>query len=182
MHACHDALIRMQAQQYIRATQHPRDCSRAKFLVFTAHRSGVGSVFHQMSVALALAVSEGRVFVEPEGQYLAEDEYCPPGRKSVMACYFRPPPCTLSSDEIAAAVAWAGPGMHNASRVVRVSTDVKELRKQRLFVPHVFREWLRGSAVDPQHYHSWWRAQAAVYQVQPNERTLAELEARRKWV
>lgn len=170
-----------QAQQYIYDSQNPADCSSAKYLLYSGPVSGIGSVLHQMGIALGVAVSEGRVLYETEGQHLAIDDFCPPGNKRITQCYFRPSRCTLTFNEEMNSVDWHSQGHHNATRVVRFGI-VDGLQHRRLFVPHVFQSWLRGSAIDPSHYFSWWRAQATAYQVQPNERTLAEVEKHRKCV
>lgn len=178
------------AQQALWATQHPADCSAAKFVVYHAVASGIGSVVHVETGAMAAAMETGRVFLEAPGNFLTKSAYCG-GSTTLDSCYFEPlSNCTLAMAGITPQEVAAAPKLTSAQlrefaasnqsspRVVVMS--VAEASSVRDFCPNMFMGPLDAAMVPRARRFWWWRAQAVTYIVRPNARSLLEIAARKK--
>ncbi|BDA47771.1 hypothetical protein COCOBI_11-0280 [Coccomyxa sp. Obi] len=176
-------------QRFIWAHQHPSDCSTAKFLLYTPIASGIGSIFHQMGQALALAIEMDRVLViayTPQFPYYSAAR-CGVG-VSFEACYFEPLSSCSWRDAIEGVTSRI-PNINSPSQVTNPA--LKTVQMYGLFsasdydnkaVPPQFHSLLLGGPIDWEKRRYWWRAQSVAYIVRPNSRTLAELAARKRRV
>jgi hypothetical protein len=172
-----------EAQRVIFDNQHPTDCSAAKYLVFGNPTSGLGSILHQLTVGLALAVDSGRVFIEANGSGWADGVYCKNSPRSITGCYMEPAAgCAPSAAQLAAAVAVApgGPQMAAASGPTVVRLDMSSSFAKRTLVPKQLLSKLKDLPILEKHRHYWWRAQGIAYLVRPSQRTLAALAQRER--
>ncbi|KAF6258519.1 hypothetical protein COO60DRAFT_1270691 [Scenedesmus sp. NREL 46B-D3] len=166
-----------QVQQAIWQHQHPSNCSTSKFLVL----SGIGSVFHINTVALAAALDYGRILLKHD-DWLAKSDFCGPAKTTLDSCYFVPlSSCTLSKHEVELApVATAAAELADPAspRVMRV-TSMALIGELRASVPKQFHGMLSKTGIPSKNLHYWWRSQGVAYLVRPNTRMLEEIQKRR---
>jgi len=84
--------------------QHPKDCSKAKFLITGGFESGFGSELHVIGVGLALAMNMGRVYVllhdrmdsgladkaHSANSFQVKNQFCADQGKFNLECYYEP--------------------------------------------------------------------------------------------
>jgi hypothetical protein len=75
--------------------QHPKDCSKAKFLITGSHVGGFGSELHVMGAILGLAMEMGRVYLQnplvPDLQrWEMDNHHCRSQNKTNLECYYEP--------------------------------------------------------------------------------------------
>lgn len=154
------------AQQVIWDHQHPKDCSKKKFLTFVHDVSGIGSNLHVIGQALALAMHYGRILVpfRIDGLIWNDQRTCP-GKKS-WECWFLP-------------MAGCMPVPGSDIMYVRMPPIAKGFSGHD--VPEVFRTLLSEcSPVKSKFWFYWWRAQSIAYLVRFNSPTRKALDMLRK--
>lgn len=180
----------VEAQETISQSQNPHDCKSASFLLYTAVPSGFGSVLHVETAALAGAIMSRRILAETPNHWMARNRHC--GNATTLdSCYFLPlSNCTLLVAGISQAEINAAPEMHGSPE------DIKRLLSQDPSLPRVvkgsfhlaaalrplvagFESRLMAIGIPPSAQEWWWRAQASMYIVRPNTRTVTELERRK---
>ncbi|GFR52993.1 hypothetical protein Agub_g15683 [Astrephomene gubernaculifera] len=170
----------LEAQREIYANQHPKDCSKAKYLLYHVQPNGIGAVFHVTGVALELALDLGRVFVEAPGSFLASSPECG-GNNTLDSCYFLPfAGCKPSVEQVRAAQAvytLEDAERHKDAAVLVANHNA--LMGVRGRPPKRFAARLAATPMHPEKLYYWWRAQSVAYMLRPKPETLAELARRR---
>ena len=183
------------AQQRIWQHQHPVDCSSQKFLVygsdepFVTYGHGIGSTLHLATWALAKALDTGRVLIfapTPEGIW-TQGRFCT-GYDNLFACYFEPTSTCSYSDVTRGQSLEDIPLLDDNARqqdlrVVRC--DIKFPISDASLVPSTFKDILHQSPIPVDKLYFWFRAQAIAFFIRPTQRTLVELDQRKKkqaWV
>mmetsp|Transcript_20255 Transcript_20255/g.61032 ORF Transcript_20255/g.61032 Transcript_20255/m.61032 type:complete len:429 (-) Transcript_20255:963-2249(-) len=165
-----------QAQQIIYQHQHPADCENARFLVHKSQGSGIGSLLHQMGVALAGALDLGRVLIfdKPDPNVYLSDQYCE-GARSWDECYFFP----ISNCSAKVTIPdWMPMNNYSDPSLAdqKFTFDETGLTNPQYVVPRAFNQLLDGSNVPVARRYYWYRSQAAAYVVRLNDRTVAKLQ------
>lgn len=75
--------------------QHPKDCSKAKFLLTGSHVGGFGSELHVMGAILGLAMEMGRVYLQNPlvadlMRWEMQNPHCQSRNKTNLECYYEP--------------------------------------------------------------------------------------------
>ncbi|KXZ41599.1 hypothetical protein GPECTOR_373g156 [Gonium pectorale] len=173
--------LTLEAQREIYEHQHPKDCSKAKYLIYRVVPNGIGAVFHVAGVGLHLALDLGRVFIEAPGTFLTNTKECG-DRKTLDSCYFMPfAGCQPTAEQLRNAVQLFGHtplDSHADAAVLIASHD--SLLKVRPHAPRRFQERLQTTALQPKKHYYWWRAQSVAYMLRLRPEVRADLEARRK--
>mmetsp|Transcript_5138 Transcript_5138/g.14782 ORF Transcript_5138/g.14782 Transcript_5138/m.14782 type:complete len:436 (+) Transcript_5138:231-1538(+) len=173
------------AQRELFRHQNPQDCSNARFLVHKSQLSGIGSMIHQASIALAAALDTDRVmiFQNPDSHVLLSDDYCH-NMKAMDVCYFLPISNCTKGLQVPADI----PSLDWSKRDSALQVNEKFLLENqgvtwpRYTVPRRFEKLLEYSHIPAPRRYYWWRAQAAAYVVRLNERaanTVRQLRAQR---
>lgn len=176
--------LTLQAQWAIYKHQHPADCKSAKYLVYEAVQSGIGSVLHVETLALRAALDSGRILVEAPGHFLTSHPWCG-ANTTPDSCYFLPlSNCTLTDSELAGAERSHDLGNRlkardlSLPRVVRGNYD-SLVWAFRAPAPAMFEAALNKTVMPhPENDVTWWRAQGVAYLLRPNERAAQELRLR----
>lgn len=170
------------AQREIYQHQHPADCSKAKYLVYSVPSNGVGAVVHVLGVALLWALDTGRIFIENPGTFLTGSPQCGENR-TLDSCYFLPSSsCRPTVEQLAGAgdLSMVPEDQHGLDGPVVLTVSHGSLVAARARAPKRFVERLNTTAIQPDKYYYWWRAQAAAYLIRPKPEILAEIEERTK--
>lgn len=147
--------------------------------------SGIGSLLHVETAALSATWEAGRIMWEAKGFFLAPASYC--GTNTTLdSCYFLPlSNCTLQNSGLVQSDLDSAPHVSSLQqlktspqRVVIMSTSVA-LDNAKI-VPSAALSLLANLNVSNDKLFWWWRAVGAAYIVRPNNRTLSELQTRRR--
>ncbi|GIL89204.1 hypothetical protein Vretimale_18609 [Volvox reticuliferus] len=172
----------LEAQREIYENQHPPDCSKAKYLIYSVGPNGIGAVFHVTGVALHLALDVGRVFVEAPTTFLTHSPQCK-GKPTLDSCYFLPfggckPTKAQMDNAVSLSYRDVKEGAVIDAPVVIASHEL--LVRFRAEAPKRFLSRLQTTAMDPKKYYYWWRAQSVTYMLRLRPEVLQDLEQRRK--
>eukprot|EP01097_Dermamoeba_algensis_P009431 TRINITY_DN662_c1_g3_i1.p1 TRINITY_DN662_c1_g3~~TRINITY_DN662_c1_g3_i1.p1 ORF type:complete len:315 (-),score=62.47 TRINITY_DN662_c1_g3_i1:91-1035(-) len=156
-------------QQKLWKLQHPADCSTARLLYLNLQYSGMGSTFHTIASALAVASNTNRTLVISElGETFASPDKC--AQFGVLTCYMQPiSSCTpkditnLPSDQI--------------GQFGNISATDKRVLIILESYPCPY------DALPNEYKHKgvyWWKAQSARYLSRPRESLLKFVDEQKK--
>lgn len=154
------------------------------FLVMLRACSGIGSLLHMQTAALASVWESGRIMWEAKGFFLAPASYCG-NNTSLDSCYFHPlSNCTLQNAGLSQQDFDNAPAVSSLEQLAEsparvVTWNAAGASQYRELVPSVVAAQLKGRGIADDRAYWWWRALGIAYIVRPNAQTLAELQKRR---
>eukprot|EP01038_Epipyxis_sp_PR26KG_P011759 gene11759-15735_t len=176
--------------------QHPKDCSKAKFLIAEGWTQGFGSEVHIIGVGLALAMNLNRVYVmNPDGplrstveldnRWQVRNPFCESQNKKTLECYYEPwTNCSIDDilggktikelkEDRENTYTSDTDLFHKKFVNFKARTILMESRADVPYaIPNTFKRLLDCSPVQSHFYFYWWRAVSASYILRPNQATL----------